>query len=233
MRLPIPSRAAIAGTGLGSAAPTNVRPAALVPQAPERDAQLNRGVIRAQQVKDGLDRVRTALLELRAAARLAALVGDAEALAGIEHHAVELERELDYVTARASADAPLPTFDALASASRQLAVQARAIDGARRAGGAQGATALGQDAARLGTRALESLDRSDAAITQRINERTLAQLGIGEGLRKNVASLLVGSIAVLAGLFIGYRRMQVWEPQAQRRIEHLAPFHTPTRLPNR
>ena len=233
MRLPIPSRARLAGTGLAIAALTIIALAALVLQDLEREAQLNRGVIRAQQVKDGLDRVRTALLELRAAARLAALVGDAEALAGIEHHAIELERELDYVNARASADAPLPTFDALASASRQLAVQARAIDGARRAGGAQGATALGQDAARLGTRALESLDRSDAAITQRINERTLAQLGIGEGLRKYVAWLLVGSIAVLAGLFIGYRRMQVREREAQRRIEHLAHFDTVTGLPNR
>src|SRR5258707_658747 len=122
MRLPIPSRARLAGTGLAIAALTIIALAALVLQDLEREAQLNRGVIRAQQVKDGLDRVRTALLELRAAARLAALVGDAEALAGIEHHAIELERELDYVNARASADAPLPTFDALASASRQLAV---------------------------------------------------------------------------------------------------------------
>jgi diguanylate cyclase (GGDEF)-like protein len=233
MRFPIPSRARLAGAGLAIAALTIIALAALVLQDLEREAQLNRGVIRAQQVKDGLDRLRTALLELRAAARLAALVGDAEALAGIEHHAVDVERELDYVKARASADAPLPTFDALATASRQLAAQGRAIDGARRAPGMQGASALSDEAARVAARALEALERSDTAITQRINERTLAQLGVGEGLRKYVAWLLVGSIAVLLGLFIGYRRVQVREREAQRRIEHLAHFDTVTGLPNR
>jgi diguanylate cyclase (GGDEF)-like protein len=233
MRLPIPSRARLAGAGLAIAALTIIALAVLVLQDLEREAQLNRGVISAQQVKDGLDRLRTGLLELRAAARLAALVGDAEALAGIEHHALVVERELDYVRARASADAPLPTFDALATASRQLTTQARAIDGARRAAGTHGAAAPGDEAARAAARALESLERSDTAITRRINERTLAQLGVGEGLRKYVAWLLVGSIAVLAGLFIGYRRVQVREREAQRRIEHLAHFDTVTGLPNR
>ena len=233
MRLAIPSRARLAGAGLAIAALTIIALAALVLQDLEREAQLNRGVIRAQQVKDGLDRLRTGLLELRAAARLAALIGDPEALAGIEHHAVDVERELEYVGTRASADAPLPTFEALAAASRQLATQARTIDGARRSAGPPSAAAMSDEAARVAARALEYLERSDAAITQRINERTLAQLRVGEGLRKYVAWLLVGSIAVLAGLFVGYRRVQLRERETQRRIEHLAHFDTVTGLPNR
>ena len=227
------SPARLAAAGLVIAALTIIALAVLVLQDLEREAQLNRGVIRAQQVKDGLDRLRTGLHELRAAARVAALTGDAEAVGGIERQAAEVEKELEYVKARASADAPLPTFEALAAASRQLAAQARAIDGARRSAGPPAAAILGDEAGRIGARALEALERSDAAITRRINERTLAQLGIGEGLRKYVSWLLVGSIAVLAGLFIGYRRVQLREREAQRRIEHLAHFDTVTGLPNR
>jgi len=43
----------------------------------------------------------------------------------------------------------------------------------------------------------------------------------------------VGSIAVLAGLFVVYRRVQVRERETQRRIERLAHFDTVTGLPNR
>jgi diguanylate cyclase (GGDEF)-like protein len=226
------SRARLAGAGLVIAALTIIALAVLVLQDLEREASLNRGVIRAQQVKDGLDRLRTGLLELRADVRLAAISGDADALNAIEQHAVEVERELEYVRARASADAPLPTFEGLASASRQLVAQSRAIEAARRQGGSLSATPA-EEAVRLGTRALASLELSDSAITQRINERTLAQIGVGEGLRKYVAWLLVGSIAVLAGLFIGYRRVQLRERESQRRIERLAHFDTVTGLPNR
>src|SRR5262249_51742942 len=53
------------------------------------------------------------------------------------------------------------------------------------------------------------------------------------GLRKYVTGLLVGSIVVLGGLFIVYRRVQVRERETQRRIERLAHFDTVTGLPNR
>ncbi|MBC8024103.1 MAG: hypothetical protein H7Y14_13345, partial [Burkholderiales bacterium] len=76
----------------------------------DREMELHRAVITAQQVKDSLDKLRTHLNELRAASRLGALTGDSEAFVDIDRRAGAVETELGYLAERASADAPLPTF---------------------------------------------------------------------------------------------------------------------------
>ena len=69
--------------------------------------------------------------------------------------------------------------------------------------------------------------------TRHIDQRTEAQLQLGEGLRRYITGLLLGSFAMLAGLFLAYRRAQARERRAQLRIEHLAHFDLVTGLPNR
>jgi diguanylate cyclase (GGDEF)-like protein len=232
MRL-LPTRARLAGTGLAIAAFTIIALAVLILVDLEHEVSLHQAVMTAQQVKDSLDKLRTHLNELRAAARLSALTGDADAYHEIERRAVQVEEELGYLAQRASADAPLPTFDALVPAARMLVMHARSISASRGARGSLSATTLAREAERVESDAIRALERSDEAVTTRINERTVAQIQLGERLRKYVQGLLVGSIVVLAGLFVGYRRLQDRDREAQRRIEHLAHFDMVTGLPNR
>jgi diguanylate cyclase (GGDEF)-like protein len=232
MRL-LPTRARLAGAGLGIAAVTIIALAVAILVELEREVDLHRAVIAAQQVKDSLDKLRTHLTELRAAARLSALTGDADAYHEIERRAVEVESELGYLAQRASADAPLPTFEALAPAARMLVMHARSISTSRGARGTLSSAALAREAERVESEAIRALERSDAAVTERINRRTEAQIQLGERLRKYVSWLLIGSIAVLAALFAGYRRLQARDRETQRRIEHLAHFDMVTGLPNR
>jgi MoxR-like ATPase len=121
----LPSRARLAGAGLLVAAITIAALGLTILSELDREMRLHRDVMAAQQVKDSLDKLRTHLNELRSASRLGALTGDAEAFAEIERRAVEVETELGYLAERASADAPLPTFEALAPAARLLVVHAR------------------------------------------------------------------------------------------------------------
>ena len=232
MRL-LPTRARLAGTGLAFAAFIIIALAVLILVDLEREVDLHKAVIAAQQVKDSLDKLRTHLNELRAAARLSALTGDADAYLDIERRAGAVETELGYLAQRASADAPLPTFDALVPAARMLVMHARSIAASRGARGSLSAAALAREAERVESEAIRALERSDAAVTTRINERTMAQIQLGERLRKYVTWLLIGSILVLASLFAGYRRLQARDREAQKRIEHLAHFDMVTGLPNR
>jgi diguanylate cyclase (GGDEF)-like protein len=228
-----PSPQRLAAIGLAIAALTIFALAMLILFDLERQAGLNRETIAAQQVKDSLDRLRIQLTELRSSARLGALTGDAEAFRSIDRRAVDLDAELAYLAQRASADAPLPTFASLAPAARLLAVHARSIGPTRSSRGSESATALAREAERVATEAVAALELSDAAVNSRINERTLVQIRLGEELRIYVTWLLVGSIAVLVGLFVGYRWLQERMRETQRRIEHLAHFDMVTGLPNR
>ena len=232
MRL-LPTRARLAGAGLVVAALTIGALAVVIITELDREVELHRAVILAQQVKDSLNNLRTHLNELRAASRLGAISGDSEAFADIDRRAREVEVELGYLAQKASADAPLPTFEALAPAARLLVVHARSISAARSMRGSISAGQLVREAERVETQAVAALDRSDEAITARINERTLAQIQLSERLRGYVMWLLAGSIAGLALLFAGYRRVQARERAAQERIERLAHYDLLTGLPNR
>src|SRR5204863_2132526 len=74
------TRARLAASGLAIAALTIIALAALVLSDLQREADLHRDVIAAQQVKDRIDQLRTDLVELRADARFGALSGDPQVL---------------------------------------------------------------------------------------------------------------------------------------------------------
>jgi len=229
----LPSRARLAGAGLLMAAVTIGVLGFVTLSELDREASLHRAVLAAQSVKDSLDNLRTHLNELRAASRLGALTGDSEAFVDIERRAGEVETELVFLAERASADAPLPSFESLAPAARLLVVHARSISAARSTRGSITAGALVREAEKVESEAIRALDRSDAAVTARINERTTAQLELSERLRRYVTWLVFGSVVGLGGLFMAYRRVQTRERAAQSRIERLAHFDMLTGLPNR
>ncbi|HSW83666.1 MAG TPA: GGDEF domain-containing protein [Usitatibacter sp.] len=229
----LPSRARLAAAGLLVAAVTIALLGLMIISDLDRELELHRSVMVAQQVKDSLDKLRTHLNELRAASRLGAATGDSEAFVEIDRRASEVDTELDYLAKQVSADTPLPTFEALAPAARLLVVHARSISAARSVRGPLSATNLAREAERVEADAIEALERSDAAVTARINDRTLAQIQTAERLRRYVTWLLLGSVGGLTGLFIAYRRVQIRERAAQSRIERLAHFDMLTGLPNR
>jgi diguanylate cyclase (GGDEF)-like protein len=229
----LPSRARLAGAGLLLAAATIGVLGFLTLSELNRESDLHRAVLAAQNVKDSLDKLRTHLNELRAASRLGALSGDSEAFADIDRRAAQVEEELGFLSERASADVPLPTFEALAPAARLLVVHARSISSARSTRGSISTATLAREAERVESDAIQALDRADAVVTARIHERTSAQLELSERLRRYVTWLVGGSVLGLGGLFIAYRRVQKRERAAQSRIERLAHFDMLTGLPNR
>lgn len=218
----------LAGAGLAIAALTIVALALLAGFELDREAALHRDVIAASQVKDSLEALRTQLNDLRAAARLASLARDPQAQQAIERRAVEVDAELRYLEEHAGVGAPGEAFETLSHSARLLAVNARSIS-QRGAGAGTGAAELD----RLAAQASTSLDRVLDSQRRRINEGTLAQIRVGDTLRTYVSWLLAGSIAVLFGLFGGYRWAKAREARALRRIEHLAHYDMVTGLPNR
>ena len=232
MRL-LPSRARLAGIGLAIASVTIIAIAGMVLLDLTREAALHREVIDAQLDKDTLYSLRGHVQDLRAAARLAARAGEPQAFLAIERRAAQVDAEVVTLEHRAESGAELPFFPALAHAARLLAMHARSIPDNGAAMPAAPASALAEEADRLASEAIAALDRSLEAQARNINHRTLAQIALGERLRNYVTVLLVGSIVVLAGIFAGYRRAQLREREAQRRIEHLAHFDLVTSLPNR
>jgi len=229
----LPSRARLAGLGLAIAMLTIIALAILVLLDLQRESQVHREVIAAQQVKDLLYALRANVLDLRGAARLGARAGDAASFRNIERRVADVENALAALEKQAVSDNSLPDFPRLADSTRLLVIHARSVAGARQARGGEATAILADEAERLTTEATASLDASLAAHTRRINERTQMALALGDGLKKYIGGLLVGSIGLLAGLFAGYRRVQHRERAAQRRIEHLAHFDMVTGLPNR
>lgn len=214
-----------AGTGLAIAALTILALALLARFELDREAELHRDVIAAVQVKDSLEALRTQLNDLRAAARIASLVREPQALQVIERRAVEIDAELLYLEQHAGAGQAAEAFAALAHSARLLAVNARSLS--------QRSPAQADEIDRLAAQASLSLDGMLDTHRRRINEGTLAQIRVGETLRTYVSWLLAGSIAVLVGLFGFYRWAKAREAGALKRIEHLAHYDTVTGLPNR
>src|SRR5450755_552231 len=211
----LPSRARLAGLGLAVAAATIIALAISILNDLSNEANVFREVATAQQVKDQQHALRAEILDLRAAARLGARTGDAGAFANIERRAREVEGGLAELERRAAEGTLPPAMDELRASTRMLIVHARSIAGARALRGAESASALAQEAERLSGQAVAALDRSLAAQTQHIAQRTEAQLRLGEGLRRYIVGVLLVSFAMLAGLFLAYRRVQRRERRAQ------------------
>jgi diguanylate cyclase (GGDEF)-like protein len=229
----MPATQRLVAFGLAIAAVTILTLAFLVVSDLTREAELHQAASAAQQVKDSLENLRLELNEVRTAARLAAITGDAEALQTIERRAAEIDSDLGYLRSRASAEATLPTFDALDRAARLLVIHAQSIAPLRRQRGTNAALDAAREAERLATEATVALERSLEAQTTRISDRTSARLKVGASLRSYVTWFVAGSVAALAGLFAAFRRVQRRERDAQKRVEWLAHFDLVTGLPNR
>jgi len=228
-----PSRARLAGLGLAFAGAIIVALAVFVLLDLDRETRVNREAIAAQQVKDALYALRTQVVELRSAARLGARTGEASAYHSIEARSAEVERELASLETRAVKDENLAVVGPLADSARLLIVHARSIAGARSTHGTESADALALQADALSDEATTAIDRSLAAQSRRVDERSAAQIELGERLRRYIVGLLVLAITVLGMLFAAYQRVQRREREAVRRIEYLAHYDTVTGLPNR
>jgi len=229
----LPSAGRLAASGLAIAALVIVTLAALALAELEREAELHREVIEGMQAKDSLEALRTQLSDLAHGARVVALTGDPVSAQLIERRAVELDAELEYLASHPTRDDATGVFASLRQASGALALGARSIAPLRAARGTAAAGASALEAERAAAEAMTALERMLETRATRINERTIAQLRVGENLRKYVAWLLAGSVIVLFGLFATYRWAAVRERAAQRRIEHLAHYDMVTGLPNR
>ena len=229
----MPSAGRLAAAGLAIAAAVILALAALALVELEREAELHRDVIASMQAKDSLEALRAQLTDLANAARIVALTGEPEAAQLIEHRAVEIEAELGYLAQNAARDVAPAAFEDLRQAATSLALRARSITAVRATQGSEAARTAASEARQAASEATIALERTLEARAGRINDRTLAQIRVGETLRTYVSWLLAGSVVVLVGLFAVYRWAEMRERDAQRRIEHLAHYDTVTGLPNR
>jgi diguanylate cyclase (GGDEF)-like protein len=229
----LPSAGRLAATGLAIAAIVIIALAWLARFELEREAELHREVIDGMHAKDSLEALRIQLIDLTHASRLVAVTGDAVAAQLIERRGVELEAELEYLGGHAVRDDATGAFATMRQASGALALGARSIAPLRVARGPAAASAAALEAERASVEAMTALERLLESRATRINERTLAQIRVGETLRAYVSWLLAGSVVVLMGLFATYRWASIRERRAQSRIEHLAHYDTITSLPNR
>jgi diguanylate cyclase (GGDEF)-like protein len=219
--------------GLALAAGTIVALAVLVVLDLTREDDLHRAAIAAQEVKDHLETLRLELNEVRNASRLAALTGDREAVATIRRRAPAIDADLRFLRERLAEDATLPTLDALEQSTRLLMIHAQSVPALRDQRGEEAALEASRDAERLAREAEVALAASLDAETQRINDRTLARLRVDQSLRRYVEWFVAASIAGLAALAVGFRRVQRREREARRRVEWLAHYDVVTGLPNR
>ncbi|HUL55635.1 MAG TPA: GGDEF domain-containing protein [Usitatibacter sp.] len=229
----LPSRARLAGLGLAFAGATIVALSVFVLLDLDREARVNREVIAAQQVKDALHALRTQVVELRSAARLGARTGERSAYRSIEARSMDVEHEVAALEARAASDPSLAGFGPLADSARMLIVHARSVEQVRGTHGIASADALAERADALSDEATGAIDRSLESQTRRVDERSAAQIELGDRLRRYIAGLLVIAMAVLGMLTVAYRRVQGRERMAVRRMEHMAHYDDVTGLPNR
>ena len=228
----LPSAERLAASGLAIAAATILGLACLVLSVLARAADQHREVITVQQQQDSLEVLRVRMNELLAAARLAAATGDAEVFRAIDRHAADIDARLDALRA-SEEDPPLPMIDALVGQARLLLVHARSVVAARERGGAEAGVGAVRETERVAAEAGNTLQGSIDALTRRVSDRSAARIRVDESLRRYVGWFVAGSVAVLAMLFVAFRRAQGRERAALRRVEWLAHFDSVTGLPNR
>jgi diguanylate cyclase (GGDEF)-like protein len=228
----LPSAERLAAIGLAIAGLSILGLAFLVVSDLTREEDLHREVIAVQQEQDSLEVLRVRVNEVVAAARLASATGDAETFRNIDQQAASIDARLDVL--RTAEDAPpVPGLDALVSQARLLLVHARSIGPARERGGPDAAAAALRETERVAADASALLERAIVALTDQVNERSSARIRVGLSLRRYVGWFVVGSVIVLALLFVAFRRAQARERAALKRIEWLAHFDSVTALPNR
>jgi diguanylate cyclase (GGDEF)-like protein len=220
-----PSAERLAGTGLAIAAATILALALVMMFELDREAELHRDVISRLHAKDSLEALRVQLGDLAFSARMESASPGTATRQAIARRLVEIDAELAYLATHPARDPRSDEFDRLAHAARALAVNARSV----RPGDRDAGIEIERLAALAGTALARTLEAHDA----RINERTLAQIRVGETLRRYVSWLVAGSIVVLVGLFGFYLWVKAREQDARQRIEHIAHHDTVTGLPNR
>jgi diguanylate cyclase len=223
----------LAALGLVIAAMTILALGALILVDLQRDDGLSGETIAAQRVQDSHDRLRMQLTKLSYAAHLGALAGDVETFLSIGHQADALDAEIAVLEQRALSESEQAAFIPLASAARQLAAYARSIGKFRNTEGKISAAAGTREAEWVAAQAVDALELSASASNSTLYERTRSQIQLNGRLRIYVGWLLAGSMTILVGLFLVYRRLQASARAAKLRIEQLAHFDMVTGLPNR
>ncbi len=211
----------VAGAGLLVAAATIVVLAALIYGDMTRETALSREVQAIQEVKGGLESLTDSLHRLRHAAAVP------HGAADFERERVAIEADLEYLRAKA-AERPdvAPFLTALEPAVRRYLDEAGL---AMRAG--RGGTLPSVDEAEAA--AFRSVRRAAAAATGEITRRTSEQIQLWTSRETYVRALVVGTIAVLVGLGLVFRKLLARARQDAARIEQLAHFDGLTGLANR
>src|SRR5207237_1583820 len=106
-----------------------------------------------------------------------------------------------YLAGHVEREDPVAVFQALRQSPHALALGARSIAPLRAARGPAAAGSAALEAERAAAEAMTALERMLELRASRINDRTLAQIRVGENLRSYVSWLFVGSVVILLGLF--------------------------------
>ena len=218
---------------LVAAAVTIVALAVLVIAELDREGRLHREVISRLEAIDRADTLRGNLIELGHAARIVALTDAPESRQQLDRLSIEIDNTLSDLAERSdghAADARLR--DEVMQSARMSVLHARSIPAGRKSE-RKNADEMGREAERLAAEAASKIERLVDAETAQMNRRSLAQIGVGETLRRYVAWALAGALALLAALYGLYRGARRRELAALARIEHMAHFDAVTNLPNR
>ena len=207
--------------------------AALVLTELDREGRLHREVISRLEAIDRADALRSSLIELGHAARIVALTDAAESRQQLDRLATEIDNTLSDLSERSAQQAGDARLrDEVMQSARMSLMHARSIPTVRKAG-RKSADEMGREAERLAGEAAAKIERLVDTETAQMNRRSLAQIGIGEALRRYVVWALAGAVALLAALYALYGSARRRELAALARIEHMAHFDTVTNLPNR
>lgn len=210
----------IAGAGIFVAAATIAVLAALIYGDMTRETSLSREIQAIQEVKGGLESLGDSLHRLRYAV---AVPGHA---AEFERERVAIEADLEYLRSKASERSDVaPVLAALEPPVRVYVDQAAL---ALRAGGG-----IRPSVEEAEVDAFRSIRRATVRATDEITRRTSEQIQLWASRETYVRALVAGTIAVLVGLGLSFRKLLARSRRDAARIEQLAHFDSLTGLANR